>query len=331
MHIERVSTSFPVEPAQRSIQRRSLASRFVFVIQNKGVQFGAESCIDVLRAANRLTGSGVYRWEIINGDSLARDGQACGPEDVLVLVGGLETPWLPSRPVLRSLRESMRSAARVCVVGSAIFVPLQAGLIGSKRVAVHPGFRPGAYETTPDLDIAESATCHHSTLSSSVTPASAIRMMVELVGAREGDYTLAALAEYIGLSDSPSEESCGEYWQLKRQARGDEIVEAALAIMVDHLEDTLSIAQIAQALDMSQRRLERAFRHQLACSPLNVYRDLRLDRARKLVRQTSLSLKVVPIACGFSSFGLMKKWYLKKYKETPQQTREISFNGLEIS
>ncbi|QGX97030.1 helix-turn-helix domain-containing protein [Roseovarius faecimaris] len=330
MYLENLEPTRPtfVAPLQN---QRSLSSDFVFLSQDERVGFAAEACIDVLRSANRLLGEEVYRWEHLQGevalDSL--DGPACSPEQTLVLIGGTEMPWRPASDRLSALRGSIRNAARLCVVGSAVFVPLGAGVLGAKQLSVHPNFQPGVMETAPGLDMVEAATCHHKSLSSAISPTAAIRMMVELIGARDGEFTRAALSKYLGLTDAQaSPNMAGEHWRYTRMAQGDPVIGEALTLMLEHLEDTLTVGQIAGLLDVSPRKLERGFRELLRQTPLKVYRDLRLDRARNLMAQTSMPMNEISVACGFSNVTLMKKWFVKKYREAPEQVRLHSYGGL---
>ena len=320
------STRTPVSAAMHC--RRSLSGDFVFLSQDKTVSFAAEACIDVLRSTNRLTGEAGYRWTHYIGEECLAEGQICGPDQTLVLIGGVENPWQPAPEYLPDLRACIRNAARVCIVGSAVFVPLAAGVLGTKQLSVHPNFRPGVRETSRMLELTEGATCHHKALSSAVSPAAAIRMMVELVGARDGEFTRATLTKYLGLSDPEEDIGMAEHWRYKRLAQGNLVISEALKIMQDHLEDTLSVGQIAEILDVSPRKLERGFRDLLDQTPLKVYRDLRLDRARSLLAQTSLPLNEISVACGFSNVTLMKKWFIDKYGELPLQIRQHAFGGM---
>lgn len=308
--------------------RRSLSGDFVFLCQDASTRFAAEACIDVLRSANALLGEHAYRWSLHGADG-AEGSRApcCAPDQTLVLIGGMEHPWQPDAAALAALRACIRSAARVCVVGAAVFVPLSAGVLGAQRLAVHPNFRPGVAELARTLDMSDAATCHHNTVSSAVSPAAAMRMMVELVGARDGEFTHAALSRYLGLSDPAPGATSGEHWRYQRMAQGEPVISDALQIMRDHLEDTLTVGQIADILEVSPRKLERGFRDLLRQTPLRIYRDLRLDRAHSLLSQTAMPMAEVSVACGFSNTTLMKKWFTQKYGQTPGQIRRGAFAG----
>ncbi|MEQ9257541.1 MAG: helix-turn-helix domain-containing protein [Roseovarius sp.] len=310
-------------------KRRSLGGGFVFVSQDDSVAFLAEACIDVLRSAARLTGQANYQWEHIRGEAaIARaGGRLCRPEQTLVLVGGAEAPWRPGTDALTALRSAMLSAARVCVLGGAVFVPLRAGMLAGKRIAVHSAFRPGVEEGPGAPEIVDASTCHHKALSSATGPVAAIRMMADLVGARDGAYTREALARDLGLSEPRATAESGEFWRCTRLAGGDETLCQALEIMRDHLEDTLTVGQIADLLDVSPRKLERGFADLLGQTPLKVYRDLRLERAHQLLTQTTMPVSEVSVACGFSNVTLMKKWFFRKYAVLPCDLRAEAFGG----
>ncbi len=311
--------------------RRSLSGDFLFVSQGQEVAFAAGACIDVLRSANRLLGRTSYRWDHVCGARGLAQIEGCGPDQTLVLVGGIETAWRPVSDDLVDLRRAIRNAARLCLVGSAVFVPLAAGVLGARQLAVHPDFRAGVQETSRRIVFSDQTTCHHKALSSAVSPAAAVRMMVELVGARDGEFTRASLSRYLGLSEPGREASPGEHLRYHRLAQGDATLNAALQIMLEHLEDTLSVGQIADLLGVSARKLERGFRELLRQTPLNVYRDLRLDRARRLLGQTALSMNEVSVACGFSNVTLMKKWFIQKYGEAPEEVRQQAFGATQFA
>lgn len=327
MYLENLEADQSLSSGHPLVKRR-VAAEFVFVSQNHSLEFAAEACIDVLRSANRLIGREVYGWRHERGDRLgAGEAPLCDKGQVLVLIGGMERAWRPDAARLAVLRRAIRDATRVCVVGAAVFVPILAGVLGAKRLAVHPNFRPGVDELGKGLDVDEAATCHCKALSSAISPAAAMGMMVQLVGARDGEFTRAALSRYLGMTAPEADCGTGEQWRYKRMARGDEVISEALQIMAEHLEDTLSVGQIADLLEVSPRKLERGFRELLRQSPLKVYRDMRLERVHRLLEQTALPLAEVSIACGFSNVTLMKTWFQRKYGARPEDVRRAAYGG----
>lgn len=88
----------------------------------------------------------------------------------------------------------------------------------------------------------------------------------------------------------------------------------------DELASRQDFADIAQ---VSVRQLERLFRHHLGCTPQAYYLRMRLRRARELLRQTSLSVLEVAIACCFVSTSHFSRAYKAQYGHSPGFERTL--------
>ena len=73
---------------------------------------------------------------------------------------------------------------------------------------------------------------------------------------------------------------------------------AVVKTMEENLEEPLLQTSIASETGLSTRQLERLFRKYLSTTPTRYYLNLRLARARHLLRQTSMSILSVALACG---------------------------------
>lgn len=306
---------------------RSLTRDFVFISQSTATTYASELCIEALRSANHLIGHKAYTWTHIVATSGANWAPVCQPNQTLVLVGGIHDPWIPSACQISKIRHCMRNAARVCIVGAAIFIPLTIRALNAREISVHPNFALGVREGGCVSEFSTKPTSHGAALSSAHGPVAAMQMMVELIGAREGEYTASTLRSYLGLETSDKTQKSKELWRFKRLAQGNQIVSEALDMMYNHIEDTLSIRQIADLIDVSTRQLERGFGTHLDCSPLSAYRSLRLERAHKLLIQTALPVSEISVACGFSNASLFCKWYKTKFGNSPGDARKSAFYG----
>lgn len=326
MYLQKVNASaHPTADALGAL--RSLTRDFVFVSQSDTTRFAADGCIDVLRAANTLIGKDLFTWAHVNVRDLISSSKPCTSKQMLVLAGGIFDPWRVSVEELPHFRSALRNAARVCIIGSAIFVPLSASILKTQKTSVHPEFRAAVKERGYLCDFHDENTCHQASISSAVSPAAGIEMMIDLVGALEGNFISGALRAQLGLSSDHSSTRSREHWHYKRMAECNPVVSEALDIMLDHLEDTLTVGQIASVMAVSPRRLERSFGEKLQKSPLQVYRSLRLEQAEKLLMQTELSISEISMACGFSNVTLLTKWYRQKFGVQPSTARKKSFIG----
>lgn len=100
---------------------------------------------------------------------------------------------------------------------------------------------------------------------------------------------------------------------------GDRVLDSAIQIMQDNIEEPLSVAAITKRLGLSSRSLERRFRSRLGTTPNTYYREMRLARANNLLLNTALSVREIGLACGFSGgFSVLYKSFFGK---TPLQMR----------
>lgn len=87
-----------------------------------------------------------------------------------------------------------------------------------------------------------------------------------------------------------------------------------------------SVAELAAACGVGRRTLEKHFRRFLRRSPVEVRRDLRLERARRDLLRARAGAAVTEIAlgCGFNHLGRFAALYRARYGESPSATLERS-------
>jgi transcriptional regulator GlxA family with amidase domain len=89
------------------------------------------------------------------------------------------------------------------------------------------------------------------------------------------------------------------------------------------LEEPLARSELARLTGLSIRQLERLFRKYMSRTPTRYYQELRLNRARTLLTQTSLSVLDVALACGFVSASHFSKCYREFFAKTPREERTL--------
>lgn len=152
-------------------------------------------------------------------------------------------------------------------------------------------------------------------------------MIIQIVAAQDSAFIATALRAQLGLTLNISISRSREHRQFKRPAEGNRVVNEALDIMQDHLEDTLTVDQIVEVMAVSPERLERSFGEKIQQSPLQVYRSLRLEQAKKLLIQTELPISEISVACGFSNGTVLTKWYRQKFGVQPSLARKKAHTG----
>jgi transcriptional regulator GlxA family with amidase domain len=96
---------------------------------------------------------------------------------------------------------------------------------------------------------------------------------------------------------------------------------SAIEMMESNIEEPLNQELLARYIGLSRRQLERLFRKHLGRTPAQYYLELRLERARHLLFQTSMPIMSVAFACGFVSASHFSTCYRQKYGRTPRAER----------
>jgi LacI family transcriptional regulator len=104
-------------------------------------------------------------------------------------------------------------------------------------------------------------------------------------------------------------------------AVADAAVARACRHLRDHAHEPLQVEMVARSAGVSRRGLERRFRRELGRSPHAEIQRLRIERARQMLRETSLSMAVVAERGGWSSVQRFMVVFKARTGQTPGQFR----------
>lgn len=95
----------------------------------------------------------------------------------------------------------------------------------------------------------------------------------------------------------------------------------AVILMESNIEEPLTTDEIARHVCVSRRQLERIFKQYLNSVPSQYYLELRLNKARQMLMQTSKSIIQIGLSCGFSSGPHFSSAYRNCFGITPREDR----------
>ena len=107
-----------------------------------------------------------------------------------------------------------------------------------------------------------------------------------------------------------------------RPAIAPQFVRRAEEFMAANLAAPLQLPEIASAAGVPVRTLSEGFLRFRHTSPISLLREMRLDRARQIIRESTPELRVATIAldCGFTHLGRFAQAYRDRFRELPSET-----------
>lgn len=330
-----VTEACPVSPAaaSESITTKAITVGFMLVECFSMIAFS--SAIEPLRLANRAAGRDLYRFSLwseegtkctaSNGVEVRVSGRFGEVQDfdILVVCGGIDI----QKPDHRSLHAALR---RACARGTALgavctgtYVLAKAGLLDGYRATIHWENLPGLVSEHEGLEIGSDLfeidrnrfTCAGGT--------AAADMMLSLIMREHGPSVASYVADQ--LIHHRIRES-GERQRMDLRMRlgvAHPKLLKVVGLMEASLTEPLGSQELAEAVHLSTRQLERLFLKYLGRSPAKHYLRIRLEHARDLIRQTAMPLLSVAMECGFTSASHFSKAYLDCFGQPPSAERKV--------
>jgi len=291
------------------------------------------AAIEPLRAANLLSGNELYRWwhaapggrpvMASNGVAIIPDYGTSADRDadkVFVCAGG-NPALFDDKSVFAWLRRLARKGATIGGISGGPYVLAKAGLLDNRRATLHWEHMPAFREAFPDVTVVPSLfeiDGNRITCSGGI---SALDMMVALIERDHGRQLAASVGDWF-LHTHIREGFGPQRMDLRyRLGVADEKLLSVLRAMERSIETPLARAELARAAGISLRQLERLFERHIGHGIHSHYRWLRLERARQLLRETSLPVLDVAFATGFASSSQFARAYSRAFGEPPSDTR----------
>ena len=244
--------------------------------------------------------------------------------DLFAVVGGEGSHNYKSQALAASLTRAVGRGARIGSISDGAFPVAATGLFDGYRSTIHWKCLDAYRERFPDLDIRTSIYEIDRNRFSCAGGTTSLDLMLTLVMEGHGSRIASLVAEnYVHDRIREATQEQHVTAAIRMASRNRHLAEAIL-LMERHLEDPLSVDQIADTVAISARQLSRLFRSRLGRPAGQFYLDLRIDRAASLLRQTSMSVSEIAVGCGFHSASHLGRHLKRRHSATPGQWRRKS-------
>lgn len=108
---------------------------------------------------------------------------------------------------------------------------------------------------------------------------------------------------------------------------GESRINDIIIFIQNNFQKSLNVSKIAERFYMNSEYFSRYFKKHMGVGPREYLVALRMEHAKKLVRQSPLNILDISAACGYSSVTAFLRDFRQKYNCTPTQMREKQSNS----
>ncbi len=305
-----------------------------FVVIPRFNMMALTTAIEPLRIANYLSQHPLYAWRFLSEAggrvkasndldvATAALGTCQDGIDLAIACGSWGAEHYEAPGLFRWLRLMRRNGTRIASMDLGVYLLARAGLLSGHVVTTHWSCLAGFAERFPDIDMREQLYTVDDGLMTVGGGTAGIDLMLHLVAEQHGRQLAAEVADQMlhhPIRDAamPQRRTLGG---LKTETHPH--IREAVALMETHLAEPLAMPDLAAAIGVSHRQLERLFHQHMGCSAIRFNLLLRLQSARVLLTSTSLSIREVSAASGFNSLSYFSQAFISAFGKRPREYRQ---------
>ncbi|MCU7647970.1 GlxA family transcriptional regulator [Pseudomonas piscis] len=313
-------------------------ARSVAILVFPGVQaLDVTGPMDVFCEANRfLPVEDHYRLEVIGlqaGAQVCSNGlvlqarrsfeEAVEAFDLLLVAGGPQVPGSDFGPAFDAwLRGACARAAGFGSICNGAFILARAGLLEGRTVTTHWSDAPALATLYPSTRVeVDRLYVEDDRLFTSAGVTAGIDLSLYLLAKDRGAEVALNVAKRLVVFTQRAGGQSQFSPFLLPQATATSVVAQVQQYVLDHLQDNLSIGELARAAHMSPRNFSRVFVREAGITPAEFVERARVDAARALLERSSAPLKTLAYRCGFRGAQHLLRVFKRRLGLTPQQFR----------
>lgn len=248
-----------------------------------------------------------------------------GPLATVMVAGALDIQAALAREsaLVDWCRRRAFQAERFAALCSGSFFLAAAGLLDHRRAATHWSVAGLLQRSFPAVRVdADAIFVQDGSLWTSAGVTAAIDLALAFVEQDFGrDLALAVARDLVIYLKRPGGQSQFSA-ALTGQMIGPPGMRDIRSWLLANLDRPLRIPDMAARAGMSPRNFTRLFAAELGTTPASYLESLRCERAKALLLDSDLPLKVVAFRCGFTSDQQLRKAFLRRFALTPRDYRE---------
>lgn len=305
----------------------------VFLLVPRFSMIALYGALEPLRVANRFAGP-TFSWRFVSADgqpvaasneipvSVSGGLANIGKPDMAVVSASYEPEKGFNRPMLGAIRSLARRRVLMAAIDTAPFLLAEAGVLDDYRATCHWESLPGFRESYPRVQAEQALYVTDRDRMTCAGGAAAIDMMLDWIGRLLGRPLAVLVADQLVHFRSLEQPAQARLPAAARHGTTDARLLKIITVMEEQGEEPVDARALAEAAGISVRQMERLFATGLGERPMGLYLKLRLERAERLITYSSMSMREIALACGFSSLPLFSRSFRARYGKPPSALRQ---------
>lgn len=311
----------------------SPAYRVGFVLIDGFALMSYAAAVEPLRAANLLAGRTLYEIRHVpaigdratsSSGAVIQASAALGRDfdfDIVLVAAGGDPATFRDQGTFNWLRGLARRGVRLGGVSGGPVILALAGLMEGRRMTVHWEHAPTLAEISPALMVERTLYVIDRDRTTCAGGTAPVDMMHALIAEHHGPAFARRVSDWFVHTEVRPSGGPQRAGLVERHGTTNRAVIQAIEAMENHVADPLELSQLARLAGVGSRQLNRLFREKLGCSTMTFYRELRLDKARNLLDQSTLSLTEIALATGFANSAHFSRAFRDFYGRPPSELR----------
>lgn len=250
--------------------------------------------------------------------------------DTLILVGGVGVfDAIKNRKLIDQVTRLSTRANRTASVCNGAFILATCGLLNKHRATTHWESTDKLASLFPDIKIEpDSIYVNDGPIWSSAGVTAGIDMALAMVGEDLGKSASLDLARSLVtyLIRPGGQSQFSQPLQLQA-SHSTERFDDLHSWVLSNLDKDLSVAVLAEKVNMSPRHFSREYSLQTGRPPGKAIAMIRVEAARRLLEDTNLSISAVARRCGFGDDERMRRAFVRVLKVPPSHFRKVFRQG----
>ncbi|MFC3443826.1 GlxA family transcriptional regulator [Sphingobium rhizovicinum] len=246
-----------------------------------------------------------------------------GPVDTLLLMAGLIPPPPQDAEPLAALQAAALPARRIAGLCTGAFLLAQMGLLDGRRATTHWAYARMMRDGFPDVRVEEDRIfINEGSVWTSAGLTAGLDVVVAMVEKDLGADVTRSVARRLVMHHRRAGGQ-SQHSEMLDLAPSSDRIQKALVHARSHLQNALTVEELAEVAALSPRQFSRAFRAETGQSPAKAVEQLRLEAARLLLEDTRHSLEAVAREVGFIDLRRMREVFMRNYGQPPQALRRL--------